>query len=351
MAESSPNHKMLWSARNPDRYILWNCRFRSSTVPPCSGTVTTTLVHLRARLLNTPLRVIRRADAIPPHRPAGYPSYRTRVLFASPGNCRISAGWHPASVDDIRFGTVVRVARLRRAWRQQDLADRAGVSRSTVSRIERGLVQELSIGQLRAVCQVLEIRVELLPKSRLAELERIVAARHAALGEHVVTWIGGMHGWIVRPEVSFAFYGDRGVVDVVAWHAAASAILVIELKTEIIDVAELLGTLDRKRRVASQIAEMFGWHPRSIGTCLLVGESMPNRRRVAEHSGTFRSALPADGRALRAWLRAPGGELRAMRFVSDARPGTVRSAFAAPRRVSTRFRGRRGNQSSCSRAS
>jgi transcriptional regulator with XRE-family HTH domain len=238
-------------------------------------------------------------------------------------------------MDDVRFGSVIRISRLRREWRQQDLADRAGLSRGTVSRIERGVIHELVVGQIRAVCQALEIRLEMLPRSRLADLDRVASARHAALAEHVIAWLGGIGGWTVRPEVSFAFYADRGVVDVLAWHAARAAVLVIELKTEIVDVGELLGTLDRKRRVAPKVADSLGWQPRSVGVCLLIGDSMTNRRRVAERGATFRAALPQDGRDLRSWLRDPASELRSMRFVSDARPGSVRSTFAAPRRIST----------------
>jgi hypothetical protein len=136
--------------------------------------------------------------------------------------------------------------------------------------------------------------------------------------------------------VSFAFYADRGIVDVIGWHPARGAVLIVELKTEIVDVGELLGTLDRKRRVAGKIAEQLGWRATWIGVCLLVADSMTNRRRVDSHVATLRAAFPGDGRTLRRWLREPIGDLRAMRFVSDARQGRIRSAFAAPRRIVTR---------------
>ena len=51
-----------------------------------------------------------------------------------------------------------------------------------------------------------------------------------------------MPAWVVRPEVSFSIYGERGVIDVLAWHPARRAILVIELKTELVDINELMGT-------------------------------------------------------------------------------------------------------------
>jgi transcriptional regulator with XRE-family HTH domain len=237
-------------------------------------------------------------------------------------------------VDSLRFGATIRVARIRRGWRQSDLAPAAGVSRSTVSRIERGVFDEISYGTLVRVAAALEVRVELLTRSRGADLDRLLNQKHAALAEAVIAWFRRIGGWVLRPEVSFSHWGERGIVDLLAWHERSSTLLVIELKTEIVDVGELLGTLDRKRRLAREIAKPFGWRPTVIGVCLLVAEGRSGRRRVLAHEATFRAALPDDGRRLRTWLRVPVGELAAIAFVSDARRGSVRAGFATVRRVS-----------------
>jgi hypothetical protein len=196
---------------------------------------------------------------------------------------------------------------------------------------------------VRQVAVALDVRIELLPRSRSADLDRLVNARHAGLGESVLDRFLAIPAWIARPEVSFGVYGERGVVDILAWHAARRALLVIELKTEIVDVGELLGTLDRKRRLGREIAEPLGWHPQTTSAWLIVAEGMTNRRRIAAHAATFRAALPDDGRTVRAWLRRPGeegdrgaGVLRALTFVPDRRPGNVRSGFSTPRRIRTR---------------
>ena len=239
-------------------------------------------------------------------------------------------------MDDLRFGTIIRAARIRRGWRQLDLADAAGVSRGSVSRIERGALDDVAMSIIRRVATALEIRVELLPRSRHAELDRLVSARHSALAEHVGSWLRRLPGWTFRPEVSFSYYGDRGVVDIVAWNERVRALLLVELKTEIVDVGEVLGTLHRKHRLGAQIAAQLSWRPAVIGSALLIGDSMANRNRVRAHASTFRAALPDDGRRLRGWLREPVGELRAISFVSNARHGGGRSAFSTPRRVRAR---------------
>lgn len=249
-----------------------------------------------------------------------------------------------AAMDDLRFGSAIRAARQNRHWRQADLAAASGVSRGTVGRIERGRLDELSLGTLRRVAQVLEIRVGLVPKSRGAELERVLSRRHSALAEAVTRWIGALPGWAVRPEVSFSIWGERGVVDLLAWHEATRSLLVIELKTAIVDVGELLGTLDRKVRLAHAIVADLDWKPVCVSVALVVGESMTNRRRVGAHRATLGASLPQDGRQLRGWLAAPTGVVRALAFVSDTRPGSTRSGFATPLAVSSRSRrGRPGN--------
>jgi transcriptional regulator with XRE-family HTH domain len=239
-------------------------------------------------------------------------------------------------VDPLRFGAAIRASRIRRGWRQSDLAAASGVSRGTVSRIERGAIHEIAFGMLTRVAAALDVRVELLTRSRGADLDRLLNQKHAALAEAVIALLRRIGGWVVRPEVSFSEWGERGIVDLLAWHERSSTVLVIELKTDIVDVGELLGTLDRKRRLGIRIAASAGWLATSVATCLIVAESMSNRRRVGAHAGTFRAALPDDGRRARAWLRDPGGDLRALLFVSNARPGSVRSSFATVRRVSSR---------------
>jgi transcriptional regulator with XRE-family HTH domain len=235
---------------------------------------------------------------------------------------------------------VIRAARIRRGWRQSDLAAAAGVSRSTVSRIERGAIHEIAFGVLSRVAGALDVRLELITRSRGADLDRLLNQKHAALAEAVIARLRRIGGWVVRPEVSFSEWGERGIVDLLAWHEQSASVLVIELKTEIVDVGELLGTLDRKRRLAREIAKPFGWRPTVIGVCLLVAEGRTGRRRVLAHGATFRAALPDDGRRLRAWLREPVGELGAIAFVSDVRRGSVRAGFATVRRVSAARAGR-----------
>jgi transcriptional regulator with XRE-family HTH domain len=236
-------------------------------------------------------------------------------------------------VDTDRLGRIFRAVRLRLRLRQVDVARRAGVAAAGMSRIERGRMREVSHATLERVAAVLEIRLEIVARWRGGDLDRMINAKHAALAESVVAWIGEMPGWTVRPEVSFSVAGERGIVDLLAWHEGRRSVLVIELKTDIVDVGELLGTLDRRRRLGWRIAAGVGWRADVVGVCLLIGEGRTNRRRVAHHGRTLRAALPDDGRRLRSWLAIPSGELAAMAFVPDRQSARGRQGPATVRRV------------------
>jgi transcriptional regulator with XRE-family HTH domain len=228
---------------------------------------------------------------------------------------------------------VVRAARVKRGWRQRDLARAVHVSDATISRVERGHLDAVSLGTLRKIALGLDIRVELLPRSRSASVDRLVNALHAELAESVVRWLDTFGGWVVRPEVSFSRFGERGIVDLLAWHPDRRALLVIELKSAIIDVGELLGTLDRKIRNAWEIGRGLGWDPVTVACVLIVAEGPTNRRRVEAHAATFRASLPDRIVRFRRWLQSPTSDLRALVFFADRHQGQVIQRFDHRQRV------------------
>jgi hypothetical protein len=186
------------------------------------------------------------------------------------------------------------------------------------------------------VGKALEMYLAMDVRWRGSELDRLVNARHSALHESVARYLSSLPGWVFEPEVSFAIYRDRGIVDILAWHAQRQALLLIELKTAVIDAEEAVGTFDRKRRLARQIAAGRGWKPRVIGAWLLIADSATNRRRVAAHREMLRAAFPADGRTLRHWIHEPDGDVRALSFWSEARLTASNPRIAPRQRVRVR---------------
>lgn len=252
-------------------------------------------------------------------------------------------------MSDQRLGAAVRRVRIRLGWRQDDVAARAGVSQSTVSRLERGHLGSLSLGVIRNVAAAVDVQVAVFPRWRGGDLDRLLNSGHSALHNEVAAMFRDeFPEWAISPEVSFAIRGERGVIDILAWHAAARALLIIELKTDIADVNELLGTFDRKRRLAWQVARERGWDPATISGWLIVAPSRTNRSRLAAHAAVLRAAFPMSGKPMRAWLRAPSGSVSALSTWRDSHRWTGGPGLAPVRRVSRRRTGAQRGRSATS---
>lgn len=108
--------------------------------------------------------------------------------------------------------------------------------------------------------------------------------------------------------MSFAVWGERGSIDLLAWHAPTRTLLVIEVKSELTSAEETLRRLDAKARLAADIArERFGWDVARVVRALVLPEASMSRRRVARHDALFRARLPLRGIVARAWLARPDG--------------------------------------------
>jgi transcriptional regulator with XRE-family HTH domain len=236
-------------------------------------------------------------------------------------------------MDDVRIGNTLRVVRIRKRLRQEDVARRARVRRETVSRLERGGLARVRLGTFHAVATALGIRVDMRLSWQGGDLDRVRNAGHAALHESVASHFDQLRGWVWLPEVSFSIYGERGVIDILAWHAETRTLLIVELKTELVDPQELVATMNRRARLGTEIAAQRGWIPSRVATWVVINDGSTNRRRLLDHSALLRTAFPMDGRAIRPWLRSPNGRMSALSFWSDVRSGPVRRTVGQTRRV------------------
>jgi transcriptional regulator with XRE-family HTH domain len=207
-------------------------------------------------------------------------------------------------VDSIKFGRGIRALRQRRGWRQEDLATAAGVSRSVVARVEQGRGDRAPFTTLQRVAAALGARVIVRLDWQGEGLDRLIDARHAALVDLVVREMSS-NGWLCVTEATFNVYGERGSVDVLAFHPENGVLVVIEVKSAIPELGAMLLTLDRKVRLAPRIAADRGWKPTAVGRLLVVGDGRTTRRRLGEHRSMFDSAFPVRGWAARRWLARP----------------------------------------------
>jgi hypothetical protein len=206
------------------------------------------------------------------------------------------------------------------------------MSRGRISRIELGHADELTLAAIDAVARALGARLSVSMTWNGEALDRLLDADHAALVDIVAATLSDL-SWEVAVESSFSIRGERGSIDILAFHPATGTVLVIEVKSVVPDIQPTLSTLDRKTRLALEIARERGWRGRAVGRVLVVADSRTARRRVAEHASTFDSAFPARTVAVKRWLRSPdtAGRFSGLWFLADDRAASARQRV--PRRA------------------
>jgi transcriptional regulator with XRE-family HTH domain len=236
-------------------------------------------------------------------------------------------------VDDQRVGRLVRALRRRRGWRQLDLAVRAGVSQPFVSELGHGRVSRMSVRAVRRVASALDASLELQFRGLGADVDRLLDERHARLVEATLRYLGAA-GWLVRPEVSYSEWGERGSIDLLGWHPPTRSLLVVEVKTELASMEETLRKHDEKVRLGGGVAgRRLGWSPQTISRLLVLPATRTTRRDLAAHAAVVGSAYPTRGRRVGAWLSGPNGELSGLLLVPEIDRGHAAGRRSGVQRV------------------
>ena len=233
----------------------------------------------------------------------------------------------------MRLGRRFRALRHRLGWRQADVGEVASVSQDLVSLVERGRIEDVSVRALRRHARALGGELRLSLWFRGAELDRLLDEGHAALLGAVSQRLETL-GWEVRPEVSYAVFGERGSIDLVGWHAASGTLLVIEVKTELVSVEETLRRHDAKARLAARVVEeRFGWKPRRVARLLVLTDDSTPRRQVRRHAAVLGAAYPLRGPSLRRWLADPTGSIAGLAFQAPTRDSRAERAPVTRKRI------------------
>lgn len=233
----------------------------------------------------------------------------------------------------------IRALRLNKGWTQESLGARVGVSREMVSRAERGLLRAMTLRSIDRIAEALGASVQVTIRWHGEQLDRLIDAAHAALSQATAALLTSV-GWQVRVETSFNHFGDRGRVDILAYHPGLETLMVIEVKSAIGDLQETLGRLDVKCRLARKVASGVGWTAIStVIPALVIGDSRRARRVVADHDALF-ARFSVRGRSAIAWVRHPAPPTPAglLWFVKppDSHPATIARGRRAPKRSASR---------------
>jgi transcriptional regulator with XRE-family HTH domain len=239
------------------------------------------------------------------------------------------------------MGLVIRALRIRRGWRQSDLARAARCSQQTISVLERGHVEMMPLELLRAIAIALEARVEYDLRWRGGAIDRLLDARHSELVGVVVRRLHDAE-WEPAVEVSYSHFGERGSIDVLGWHKSSRTLAVVEVKSVLASLEETLRRHDVKVRLATMLgAERWSERAAAVGRLLVLPDDSTSRRLVRAADPVLRAALPGDGEACRGWLAHPHGPFAGIWFLS---PTSGRIAKQRPV-TSERVRRRKSGQS------
>lgn len=216
----------------------------------------------------------------------------------------------------MRIGRVVRALRRRRGWRQMDLAGRAVSSQQAISLIETGHGDRTSFRTLARVLGALDAELDGSVRWRGGEVERLLDAGHATLEGAIARRLGSL-AWLVRAEVTYAVERERGSIDILAFEPRTGALLVVEVKTELLSAEATARKLDEKVRLAADIArDRFAWVATTVSALLVLPDSRTARRRIQAFDDLFGRLYPFRSVAVRRWLRAPRGSMSGVMFLA-----------------------------------
>lgn len=203
-------------------------------------------------------------------------------------------------------GTSLRDERLRRQLTLEQLAERAGLGRSTAQRAEAG--EPVSLETYARLGTALSLRPELLfadPARRDARASDNGDVVHAAMGDlearHMRQFAFGVA--IDEPYQHFQFAGRA---DAVAWNVDARAMLHIENRTRFPNLQEAAGAYNAKRAyfpaaLADRLRLRGGWL--SVTHALVVLWSSEALHPVRLRRATFGALCPDPIDAFDAWWR------------------------------------------------
>jgi transcriptional regulator with XRE-family HTH domain len=199
--------------------------------------------------------------------------------------------------------------RIRRGWRQRDVGTKAKLSAAAIGRHENGIPGSLDALERHAA--VFGLRLDLTLHGRAGELARLADEEHAAIVEAVAANFRRLR-FVTETEASFSEWGERGRIDLLAFDPRSGMLVIVEAKTQLLDLQDLFGALNVKERLASTLASRRGWQVRHRASVLAVAATSANREVVAAHPSLF-AGFPAhrlgafhegmDGRAL-FWVAA-----------------------------------------------
>lgn len=212
----------------------------------------------------------------------------------------------------------VRDVRLALGWSQRELARRTELAQSTICRIERATLADLTFDTAAVVLDVLGVRATLdLQSPLIADGRRQKDPGHARCVAYVARRLRRL-GWATVTEVEIVTGSGHGWIDVLAYRERDGLLLVIEVKTDLVDIGMVLRQVSWYERAAFDAARREGWLPREATGAVLVLATQRTLERVAENRELLRQSFPMSARDLTLAVNGEGrvaARMRAMAMI------------------------------------
>jgi transcriptional regulator with XRE-family HTH domain len=197
------------------------------------------------------------------------------------------------------IGRGLRESRLRRGLTQRAVAMRAGVSRSTVQRVERGRSEHVSLDSLQRAGLAVgrPLRIELAPDPQREPAD----VGHLGVQE-LVARKGSSIGHVALPEMPAGRGGSWRSTDLALRNDLLRWLLIVECWNTIGDLGAAWRGTSRKHADGEEYAAgRWGEDPHLVSACWVVRATSRNRALVARYPALFAARFAGSSRA---WVRA-----------------------------------------------
>lgn len=234
------------------------------------------------------------------------------------------------------IASAIRIGRRTLGWSQRRLAGEAGLSQSTVSRLERGRATGIPLEAIDATLEVLGISLRISVGGQALTAPRQHDGAHAPSVGYAGRRLAA-DDWIVELEAEVGDAHRRGWIDILGYRPDARTLLVTEIKTESDDVGATQRQLGWYEGQAWAAARARGWRVDRLVVVLILLMTEWNEELVARNSTLLRQWLPTRATRLQRAVDDPGAlEYRITRGLAMVDPRSRRRAWLRPTRVDGR---------------
>ncbi len=198
----------------------------------------------------------------------------------------------------IDVARAVRDVRLALGWSQRELARRAEIAQSTVCRVERATLEDLTFDTAALILDVLGVRASVdLRAPFIADHGRQRDRGHSRCVAYVARRLRRL-GWTVATEVEIVTGSSHGWIDLLAYRPDDGLLLIIEVKTELGDIGLLQRQVSWYERAAWDAARREGWQPRRAISAVLMLATQSSFGRIGDNRALLRESFPMSARDL-----------------------------------------------------